>query len=650
MRSSLWVAIAGTLVLLGTGRPATGQRTPGQPQFTAETDAVLVDVVVSDPQRRFVRGLTSADFELFENGERQEIVSCVEVAPPAPEGRASDNARAAPVQPGAVGLTRRPSLVALVIEQLGPQARALTEHAAATFLDGLGPLDFVAVFAMDRALHAVQPYTNDRERLRTAVRTALMRAGQPINQHSSVATAEFGDGGASQSTLDENPYIRGRASLDALQRVVRSLSAFPHRKAMLLFSEGLALDRSQEQSLLPGRTTRGNDDSWLTDGRRDQMTQLLAEANRAQVAIYTVDAAGLRTGRVPIEFGRAPYVGLQLLAEETGGVFVQNTNDFRPAVQALVSNLGQYYELGYVPKRAGKVNEFNAISVKVSRPNVSVLARRGYAGRTSNSTALKSFEVLPWLLLNQPTLPRAVRLDAGAIHVPEVSRPGRVAVLARVETAQPALAASTDITILVHIKSSDGKVVRAASERFGVAASSSTPFLLFLREPDLTPGVYTMEAVAYDAVSQHAGARVLTLDLRYTPQPALTLSDVFVVHTLLPKPAGHTGGLILANHLVVPNLDRQVPRGKPVVFGFIGQATGPGLPSATVALRQQGVLMDQFAPDLPRPLPDGRVAFLGTLPNSESLAAGTYQLDVTFKQASHSIARSTVIRIAAPAP
>ena len=58
----------------GGGRLVRSMRARGRPAalFSAGTDVVLVPVVVQDRRRRFVGGLTLEDFELFEDGVRQD--------------------------------------------------------------------------------------------------------------------------------------------------------------------------------------------------------------------------------------------------------------------------------------------------------------------------------------------------------------------------------------------------------------------------------------------------------------------------------------------------------------------------------------------------------------------------------------------------
>ena len=129
------------------------------------------------------------------------------------------------------------------------------------------------------------------------------------------------------------------ASLNALRAVIEGLSVLPGRKSVVFFAEGLALP----EAVLP------------------QFDSVVATANRANVSVYTVDAAGLRVHSKDAETGREvraagaqsmivnpdgstggslgaleriedvlrkdPRTSLTLLADRTGGFLIENTND-----------------------------------------------------------------------------------------------------------------------------------------------------------------------------------------------------------------------------------------------------------------------------------------------------------------------------------
>ena len=75
---------------------------------------------------------------------------------------------------------------------------------------------------------------------------------------------------------------QGYASLNALRAVIEGLSVLPGRKSVVFFAEGLALP----EAVMP------------------QFDSVVATANRANVSVYTIDAAGLRVHSKDAETGR----------------------------------------------------------------------------------------------------------------------------------------------------------------------------------------------------------------------------------------------------------------------------------------------------------------------------------------------------------
>src|SRR5215210_6348513 len=76
MRSSLLPLACTVLCLSGASAQQTPTQTPtGQPAvtFKAEVDYVDVDTIVTDQQGRVVTDLTKDDFEIFEDGKRQQV-------------------------------------------------------------------------------------------------------------------------------------------------------------------------------------------------------------------------------------------------------------------------------------------------------------------------------------------------------------------------------------------------------------------------------------------------------------------------------------------------------------------------------------------------------------------------------------------------
>ncbi|MFI5268232.1 MAG: VWA domain-containing protein, partial [Chloroflexota bacterium] len=66
------------------------------------------------------------------------------------------------------------------------------------------------------------------------------------------------------------------------------------------------------------------------------------------------------------------------LANDTGGRSFLDSNDFAPAYTRVQNDTRSYYILGYSSTNHAKDGKYRKIQVKVSRPGVSVDARRGY--------------------------------------------------------------------------------------------------------------------------------------------------------------------------------------------------------------------------------------------------------------------------------
>jgi len=67
-----------------------------------------------------------------------------------------------------------------------------------------------------------------------------------------------------------------------------------------------------------------------------------------------------------------------VLAEETGGDAIVNSNNFTDGYQRIVRDTNKYYLLGYTPTIEHRDGEFHRLTVRVKRPGVTVRARPGY--------------------------------------------------------------------------------------------------------------------------------------------------------------------------------------------------------------------------------------------------------------------------------
>src|SRR5947208_9801646 len=78
-----------------------------------------------------------------------------------------------------------------------------------------------------------------------------------------------------------------------------------------------------------------------------------------------------------------------MLAEQTGGLALVNSNDFGGGFERIVRDNSSYYVLGYYtqPDKGGK---FHKVDVRVRRPGLTVRARRGYVTSDSKTSGRES--------------------------------------------------------------------------------------------------------------------------------------------------------------------------------------------------------------------------------------------------------------------
>jgi hypothetical protein len=147
---------------------------------------------------------------------------------------------------------------------------------------------------------------------------------------------------------------------------------------------------------------------------------VIARAARSNTNIYAVDPRGLgglfdetvelaglpddTTVLGPGIFMQAlqwTQNNLRLLAEESGGFALLNTNDLTSGFERLVRENSQYYLLGYEPANTRRDGRFRRIEVRVNHPGMRVQARRGYFA-PSDSRRRTNEPPVGLALLNSP--------------------------------------------------------------------------------------------------------------------------------------------------------------------------------------------------------------------------------------------------------
>lgn len=707
----------------GRAQQSAAQRAPGV--SSERVTAVLVDVVVRDKRGLPVKDLTQADFQITEDGVPQTVASFTPVfegtigAPRQSVDNASTPASAKAESVGsAVPLNSTPPVTALVFDRLTAEARRRAVQAAQNYFGTKEEAPgYVGIFGIDLALTPYAPFTRNVRLLRQGLERLASRASASFNnpeqrqqkanldqraagaaQGATAGAAAAGRGGAgtaiggasvdAQLAQMQSNMIRdfeimerdqqGYSTTNGLFSIIAALQRLPGRKSLVLFSEGLAIPPAVQRLFLG----------------------VIDAANRANVSIYTMDAAGLRAEsdqaktrddiNKSAEFGintayasagggrpltkelennesvlrQDPRAGLAELAQDTGGVIFENTNNLRQAFDRIEGDLRNYYLLGYTPTDETLDGRFRAIDVKVKRSGVTVAARKGYfALRNTGGVPTNAWEAPALGALEQKPLPNAFPLRAGALRFPERDRPGLVAVVADIKTApftfQPSADGKTyssDFAVLTRFLDAQNQTARKVSQHYEVngpldeMARAKQGEIIFYREPELPPGVYTMETIAYDMPSGKASVRLSTLEVGKVDTSALRLSSVVIVKRTEKVAANDRrpdNPLLVNDILVYPNLGEPVSKAAKEVGFYVAVYPAPGnVPVEAVleVIDQNGARLGRLPLTLGTPDASGRIQQVGRLP-LDALAEGTYDLRVVTTQGSQQASQSSVVRV-----
>ncbi len=71
-------------------------------------------------------------------------------------------------------------------------------------------------------------------------------------------------------------------------------------------------------------------------------------------------------------------LGIQVLAEQSGGLVLNGDNDITALLQQCVADANSFYEITYQPKPAEQANEYHRIQVRVAEPHLVARTREGY--------------------------------------------------------------------------------------------------------------------------------------------------------------------------------------------------------------------------------------------------------------------------------
>jgi VWFA-related protein len=410
MLSRPFIAVLASLFLTAD-LPAAGGR-DNSVRETAEATLVEVPIRVTDRSGNPIRGLEAKDFELFDNGKRQEILAL----------DAIDLARKTrePGSPDALNpAARRHFLILFDFAFAHPKSILTAQRAAKEFvLSGLTDGDFIAVatYSAEHGLKLLVTFSSDRVQVVRAIDTLGLLPGEDLSKDplsfafdiAKTSPVSTGLGGREQQAAaivetlqtlqalskaraDQYSRLRVRRLTESLGDMAHLLDAVSGRKDILYLSEGF------ESRLVTGTRDSNLERDWILSGELWKVDaekrfgnstlqsdlQLMGDLfRRSDCVLHAVDIAGLRLDpeTTSISAGGTEN-SLFELVQPTGGEVIRNSNDFKQQLEHLLTSTSLVYVAAFRPERTGEEGKFHELKVKVKAPGAHVSARAGYYER-----------------------------------------------------------------------------------------------------------------------------------------------------------------------------------------------------------------------------------------------------------------------------
>jgi VWFA-related protein len=621
MRS--YTPLLAAVLAVGTLMPTLAQQPRPAPADDDEvvritTNLVQVDAVVTDRDGRHVTDLRPEEFEITEEGRRQEVTSFSYVGATAAE-RASAPPPAEkggpPPPPSRPGTTRARRTVALVVDDLSMPLdnvhlvrRALKKYVDEQLEEG----ELSAVLRVSSGVGVLQQFTSDKRLLHAAIERvrwtprsrgeansingllAAETASAPVRDAEGAAGGSV-DAQKSASPGDFQSEFGVADTISALNYIVRGFQRIPGRKAVVLFTQDLPILNGY------GATTN-----------LDRLRRLVDLANRSSVVFYVMDSRGIEPlGGTASDAGQLPHLsagglsglaihksqdGMDFLAKETGGVFFKNQNNLNRAIERVLEDQRGYYLIGYRPDEGTfdpKTGQFTYrdLKVRVKRSGLTVRSRMGFYGvadeRKDKRPRTPAQELVE--ALSSPFGANGVDLRLAALYLDDPTRGSAIRSIVHLKASdlefkeEAAGRRKATLDVIAAVFAGDGHPSVQGSERREVSLSEQEyrralkdGLTYRLNIPVSRPGAYNLRVAVRDASTGRTGSArefVAIPDLRKGP---LSLSSIILAGV---DPA-RQGAATAAQQLTAS-----------VSAGVAAEAADPGLSPAVRRLRH-GVFLD----------------------------------------------------------
>ena len=305
-----------------------------------ETNLISIPVSVYDRSGLYIPDLEEHNFEIYEDGVKQEIAY--------------------------FGTSDKPFSVVLLIDVSPSTAYKIEEiqAAASAFVAQLKPQDNVMVISFDESVHVLTEMTADRDKINKAIRRT-----------------SFGEATSLYEAVDFS--------------LKKRLDKIDGRKAVVLFTDGV--DTSSMRSSFESTVQEAEESEAVIFPIYYNTFLQSIGVQGGVMSGPPVITSPRSAGQSSAEYARGRAYLNELAAATGGRVFRPESNPggLTTAFESIAEELRRQYNIGYYPAKSGEIGERKAIKVRVNRPRLVIRSRDSYIvganekGQTTATPKLK---------------------------------------------------------------------------------------------------------------------------------------------------------------------------------------------------------------------------------------------------------------------
>ena len=628
-----------------------------------KSNLVNIDVIVKDKKGKFVSDLKADDFTITENGQPQKM----EFFDAPLSGTGTDTRKpgtAATDSPAPASAPR--NFVSLVLDFQTTDVtnlKQVREGAVKYVREQVTDADVVAVLSVTNGLRMLQAFTQDKARLIAVLENLGASPDSKTFEQKDIAenisnlrefltTNDSGSAGGITSPGGGSAAARVMIAQRVLQQFIRLRTALSLQQARPVLAALAALAEGLRP--IPGKKTVVLfSQGFVTPAVLDWQVQTTIDlANRANVAIYIIDSAGLRGAAqasgslVPSSplagvsaitnqeqriravggetvFDNARQEGqtreydiLYRISGDTGGRFLKGNNDIGQGLERINQEIQSRYTLAYRSTNQNFDGTFRKVKIEVRRPDLQIVSRNGYYAIPPEEIVLLSPDDKKLLAgfaeaQANPGLPLSVSLT------PFRSREGMYTVPLALELPPSAVKfdrkgdkRSLQLEVLGVLKATPDRVLSRLGGNFDVNLSADdynqilNNNIFYRQDLQLTAGDYTIDVVVKDKLSGKISARREQLVL---PEPNAEFATTPVVLSRYVEPASELPPnpdfpdvLVHGKRLIRPSAGRQFKASDNLIMFLAvynaanSSETGKPLVRVTVRLLKDGQPVTKF--------------------------------------------------------